>query len=168
MASYVMASQAFQQTLERLDFPEGRLADPEVQARLGRRAALLATSELTWDEHLGPLYEWSDVAEVLGTVGTRQGISDLAKRRRLLALPTKGGKLLYPAFQFSGARTIAGLHELLVELDRSGASPWTQASWFVTPQDELDGESPVAYLGRHPLDERVLQAVRRVTARLAA
>ena len=89
-----MALQAFQQTLERLDFPEGRLADPEVQARLGRRAALLATSELTWDEHLGPLYEWSDVAEVLGTVGTRQGISDLAKRHRLLALGTKGGKLL--------------------------------------------------------------------------
>lgn len=168
MASYVMALQAFEQTLERLDFPEDRLADPEVQVRLGRRAALLATSELTWDEHLGPLYEWSDVAAVLGTVGTRQGINDLAKRRRLLALPTKGGKLLYPAFQFRGPRTIAGLHELLLELDRSSASRWTQASWFVTGQDELDGESPAAYLSRHPLDERVLKAVRRVTARLAA
>jgi hypothetical protein len=167
MASYVMALQAFEETLERLDFPEGQL-DPEAQARLGRRAALLATSELTWDEHLGPLYEWSDVATVLGTVRTRQGISDLAKRRRLLSLPTKSGKLLYPAFQFSGARTIAGLHELLVELDGSDASPWTQASWFVTGQDELGGESPAAYLSRHPLDERVLKAVRRVAARLAA
>jgi hypothetical protein len=167
MASYVMALQAFEETLERLDFPEGQL-DPEAQARLGRRAALLATSELTWDEHLGPLYEWSDVATVLGTVKTRQGISDLAKRRRLLALPTKSGRLLYPAFQFSGARTIAGLHELLAELDGSGASPWTQASWFVTGQDELGGESPAAYLSRHPLDERVLKAVRRVAARLAA
>lgn len=168
MASYALASQAFEQTLERLDFPEDRLADPEVQARLGRRAALLATSELTWDEHLGPLYEWSDVAAVLGTVGTRQGINDLAKRRRLLALPTKGGKLLYPAFQFSGPRTIAGLHELLLELDVSGAGPWTQASWFVTAQDELDGESPASYLSRHPLDEHVLKAVHRVAARLAA
>ena len=64
MASYVMALQAFEEILERLDFPEGQL-DPEAQARLGRRAALLATSELTWDEHLGPLYEWSDVATVL-------------------------------------------------------------------------------------------------------
>jgi len=168
MASYVKATQAFQETLERLDFPEDRLADPEVQARLGRRGALLATSELTWDEHLGPMYEWSDVAAVLGTVRTRQGISDLAKRRRLLVLATKGGKLLYPAFQFRGARTIAGLHELLLELDGSGASPWTQASWFVTPQDELDGEAPAAYLSRHSLDEHVLQAVRRVAARLAA
>jgi hypothetical protein len=168
MASYVAATRAFEETLERLDFPEGRLADPEAQARLGRRAALLATSELTWEEHLGPLYEWSDVAAVLGTVGTRQGISDLAKRRRLLVLPTKSGKLLYPAFQFSGARMIAGLHELLVELDSFGASPWTQASWFVTGQDELDGESPAVYLSHHPLDERVLKAAHRAVARLAA
>jgi hypothetical protein len=168
MASYAAATQAFQETLERFDVLGGRLADLEAQVRLGRRAALLATSELTWEGHLGPLYEWADVAAVLGTVRTRQGISDLAKRRRLLALPTRGGKLLYPAFQFSGARTIAGLHELLVELDGSGASPWTQASWFVTGQDELDGESPAAYLSRHPLDERVLKAVRRVAARLAA
>jgi hypothetical protein len=41
MASYVAATQAFEETLERLDFPEGRLADPEAQARFGtpRRAA---------------------------------------------------------------------------------------------------------------------------------
>jgi hypothetical protein len=168
MTPYGAALRAFQETLEGLDLPEGRLADPEVQARLGRRAALLATSELTWDEHLGPMYAWSDVAALLGTVTTRQGISDLAKRHRLLALPTKAGKMLYPAFQFHGARAIAGLHELLLELDASGASPWTQASWFVTPQDELDGTSPVEYLSRRRLDERVLLAVRRMAARLAA
>jgi hypothetical protein len=168
MTPYGAALRAFQETLEELDLPEERLADPEVQARLGRRAALLATSELTWDEHLGPLYAWSDVAALLGTVGTRQGINDLARRHRLLALPTKGGRMLYPAFQFRGARTIAGLHELLVELDASGASPWTQASWFVTPQDELEGESPAAYLSRRPLDEGVLEAVHRAAARLAA
>jgi hypothetical protein len=168
VASYPAALQAFQETLERLDLPEERLADPEVQERLGRRAALLATSELTWSEHLGPLYEWGDVASVLGTVGTRQGVNDLAKRRRLLALPTKSGKLLYPAFQFRGARTIDGLHELLSELDSSGANPWTQASWFVTPQPELDGETPAAYLTRHAIDDRVRTAARRVAARLAA
>jgi hypothetical protein len=166
--TYSAALQAFQDTLERLNLPEERLADPKVQERLGRRAALLATSELTWDEHLGPLYEWADVATVLGTVGTRQGVNDLARRHRLLALPTKAGKLLYPAFQFRGARTISGLHELLVELHGSGASPWTQASWFVTPQDELEGETPAAYLSRRPLDDHARQAARRVATRLAA
>ena len=168
MASYTAALQAFQETLDRLNLPEEQLADPGVQERLGRRAALLATSELTWDEHLGPMFEWADTAAVLGTVSTRQGVNDLARRRRLLALPTRSGKLLYPAFQFRGARTIDGLHEVLVELAASGASPWTQASWFVTPQDELDGETPAGYLSRRPLDDRVRQAVRRVAARLAA
>src|SRR5262249_43927297 len=124
------------------------MSDPEVQTRLGRRGALLATSELTWEDHLGPLLEWGDVAAVLGTVSTRQGVIALANRRRLLALPTKSGKLLYPAFQFRGARMLSGLHELLVQLDQSGASPWTQASWFVTSQDELGGETPAEYLSR--------------------
>ncbi len=168
MTPYGAALQAFQETLERLDLPEDRLADPEVQAHLGRRAALLATSELTWDEHLGPQLGWSDVAALLGTVRTRQGINDLARRHRLLALPTRSGKMLYPAFQFRGGRTIAGLSDLLLVLDASGASPWTQASWFVTPQDELDGESPTAYLNRRSLDERVLTTARRAAARLAA
>ena len=168
MASYAKALQAFQDTLERLDLPEDRLAEPGVQEQLGRRAALLATSELTWDDHLGPMYEWNDVAAVLGTVGTRQGVHDLARRKRLLALPTKGGKLLYPAFQFSGARTLSGLHQLLTELDSAGVSPWTQASWFVTPQDDLDGETPVAFLSREAPGERVVRAARRAAARLAA
>jgi hypothetical protein len=168
MRSYAAAGEAFEKTLEALKLPEDRLSKPEEQERLGRRAALLATSEITWHEHLGPLYGWSDVAAVLGTVTTRQGVNDLARRRRLLALPTSSGKVLYPAFQFRGARTIAGLHDLLVELDAYGASPWTQASWFVTAQDELDGQSPASYLSRHPCDERVLDAARRAAARLAS
>jgi hypothetical protein len=168
MASYAAASAAFRRTLEELEIPEDKLARPEEQERLGRRAALLATSEITWDQHLGPLYTWSDIATVLGTVTTRQGVNDLARRHRLLALPTGGGKVLYPAFQFQRGRPLPGLAELLVELDATGASRWTQASWFVTAQDELGGKTPVAYLSSHPCDEHVLNAVRRLAARLAA
>lgn len=167
MGSFTAATEAFEKTLERLELPEERLADPAVQEQLGRRAALLATSEITWDQHLGPLYGWSDVAQVLGTVSSRQGINDLAKRQRLMALPASGGRMLYPAFQFRGARTLPGLHELLVELAASGASPWTRASWFQSPQDELGGETPVAYLTAHGLDERVLGSARRLASRLA-
>ncbi len=166
--SYAAASVAFVRALEELELPDDRLADPKEQERLGRRAALLATSEITWEEHLGPMYTWVEAAAALGTVATRQGINDLARRHRLLALPTSSGRVLYPAFQFRGARTIPGLAELLAELSATGASPWTQASWFVTPQEELHGETPVAYLSRHPCDEHVLNAVRRVAARLAA
>jgi hypothetical protein len=166
--SYALATEIFKQTLERLELPEGRLSNPQEQERLGRRAALLATSEIVWDEHLGPMYGWSDVAEILGTVSTRQGVSDLARRGRLLALPTAGGRVVYPAFQFHGSRTIPGLTELLAVLAQTGASAWTRASWFQSDQDELDGLSPVAYLMEHGLDDRVMVSVQRAAARLAA
>jgi hypothetical protein len=167
MVSFTAATEAFEKTLERLELPEDRLSDPAIQEQLGRRAALLATSELTWDQHLGPLYGWSDVSEILGTVASRQGVHDLAQRRRLLALPASGGRVLYPAFQFRGRRTIPGLQELLVILSSSGASGWTQASWFQSPQDELDGDTPVAYIAAHGLDEQVLSAASHVAGRLA-
>src|SRR5580704_15958374 len=139
--SFATATEAFEKTLERLELPEERSADPAIQEQLGRRAALLATSEFTWDQHLGPLYGWSDVAEILGTVSSRQGVHDLAQRKRLLTLSASGGRVLYPAFQFHGRRTLPGLHELLVILASSGTSGWTQASWFQSPQEELDGRA---------------------------
>jgi hypothetical protein len=166
MGSYALAMKAFESTLERLELPE--LSDPSEQEQLGRRAALLAVSEIVWDKHLGPMYGWSDVAEILGTVRTRQGISDLAKRKRLLALPASGGRVLYPTFQFNGSRTIPGLHELLVEFDRVTVSAWTIASWFRSNQDELEGETPVVYLTRHGFDEHAKTAARRAAARLAS
>jgi hypothetical protein len=168
MASYALAIKAFESTLRGLELPQERLADPAEQERLGRRAALLATSEIVWDEHLGPMYAWSEVATILSTVSTRQGISDLAKRKRLLALPATGGRVLYPAFQFHGSRTIPGLHDLLIEFDRAVLSPWTIASWFQSDQDELNGLPPVTYLNQYGFDERVRTAAERVVSRLAS
>ncbi len=165
MASYALATKTFKDTLARLKLPE--LSDPAAQERLGRRAALLATSEILWDKHLGPMYGWSDVAEILGSVGTRQGVSDLAKRKRLLALPASGGSVLYPAFQFHGSRTIPGLHEVLMEFDRAAATPWTIASWFQSDQDELGGRPPASYLAQHGFDKQAATAARRAAARLA-
>jgi hypothetical protein len=169
MSTYGTALRAFEATLERLDLDGEQLADPEVQERLGRRGALLATSELTWAEELGPLYEWQDVATVLGTVRTRQGVNDLAQRGRLLALSSRSGKRLYPAFQFAGGRTLPGLQEVLAIFAPTGASPWTQASWFVTPQDEFGSETPVDRLARvGALDDVAKSAAHRAAARLVA
>ncbi len=54
---------AFQTTLESLDLPEESLEDEAVQQEIGRRGALLATAGLHWEEQLGPLLSWHDVAE---------------------------------------------------------------------------------------------------------
>jgi hypothetical protein len=134
---YRIATDAFQETLEQLDLPRGSL-DTEEQAELGRRGALLATALLQWEEHLGPLLDWRRVASLMGTVSTRRGVNDLAKRGRLLAL-----------------------------FDDAALDRWTVASWFVTGQGLLDDEAPASWLKAGKDPALAIKAAERVAGRLA-
>ncbi|MBI4493771.1 MAG: hypothetical protein HY690_13345 [Chloroflexi bacterium] len=163
--SLATAATAFEATLQELGFSgvEGELGDP---VALGRRAALLVAAEAAWRRHLGPLLDTRQVQELLG-VRTRQAVNDLAKRRRLLALPTQKRRLRFPAFQFTGeGRPYPVLPAILDTFAGAVASPHTIASWFVTPQPLLEGETPARWLqqGRDP--EAVKEAARRSAARL--
>ena len=99
------AAKAFEEALEEAweDLPEDapEIQDPEA---LGRRAALLAVSEMAWGRILGPLYDVEQVQTIL-KVKTRQAVSDLAKRGRLLALPGSGGRKLYPGVPVRSERS---------------------------------------------------------------
>ncbi len=163
---YLTATTAFQETLEQLDLPDGSL-DTEGQAELGRRGALLATAMLQWEEHLGPLLDWRKVASLMGTVSTRQGVNDLAQRRRLLALRTKGGQILYPLFQFRGAKPFPELPVVLDLFGDADLDGWTIASWFVTSQDLLDHESPASWLKAGKDPALAIEIAERVAGRLA-
>lgn len=163
---YRAATVAFQETLEGLDLPDGSL-DAEEQAEIGRRGALLATAMLQWEEHVGPLLDWRKVASLMGTVSTRQGVSDLAKRGRLLALRTRGGQVLYPMFQFRGAKPFPELPVLLDLFGEAGLDGWTVASWFVTSQALLDDQSPARWLKAGKDPALVIEAAERVAGRLA-
>src|SRR4029450_5555031 len=96
-AALAEAAKTFEQTLGELGIT-GREREVDPSA-LGRRAALLAASDVVWHKHLGPMYSSKQVREVMGR-GTRQSVSELAKRGRLLALPDEDGRLAFPAFQF--------------------------------------------------------------------
>jgi len=86
-AALAEAAKTFEQTLGELGITgKEREVDPSA---LGRRAALLAASEVVWHKHLGPMYSSKQVREVMGR-GTRQSVSELAKRGRLIALPEEG------------------------------------------------------------------------------
>ncbi|CAN5521757.1 hypothetical protein BH20ACT19_BH20ACT19_13160 [soil metagenome] len=163
---YRTATVAFQETLEQLDLPDGSL-DTEEQTEIGRRGALLATAMLQWEEHLGPLLDWRKVASLMGTVSTRQGVNDLATRGRLLALRTKGGGILYPLFQFRGARPFPEVPVLLELFGGAALDGWTVASWFVTGQDLLDDESPAGWLKAGKDPALAIEAAERVAGRLA-
>lgn len=164
--SLAAAAAAFEETLEELGFSEAEeeLGDP---AELGRRAALLVAADAFWRRHLGPLLDGKQVQRLLG-VRTRQAVHDLVRRRRLLGLPAEKGRLAFPAFQFTAAgRPHAALPDILELFAGAVVSPYTVASWFVTPQPLLEGETPAHWLqlGRDP--ELAREAARRSAARLA-
>jgi hypothetical protein len=161
-----IAARAFERTLEELERQENApdLGDP---AALGRRAALLATAEAVWGRHLGPLFDVEQVKAVLA-VGSRQAVSDLAKRGRLLALDASGGRKLYPAFQFGpDGRPYPELARVLAAFLGAIETPYTLASWLVSPQDLLEGETPAAWMRSRRDPERLQEAARRAAAPLA-
>lgn len=166
MNRYATLVDAYERTLERLELPTEDLSEKQ-QEQLGRRAALVSAAEIAWEDHLGPLYGWKDVASVLRTVKTRQGVNDLSQRRRLLSLTTQTRGVRYPAFQFKGGRPLPAMPELLAIFDADEVDRWTVASWFRTPQDELGGETPQDWLLSERPIEPVLTAARRLVAGLA-
>lgn len=164
--AFAIAADAFEKTLEDLDLREG-LSGLGDLAALGRRAALLAAAGAVWRRRLGPLLEGGEVQTLLG-VGSRQAVSDLAKRGRLLALRTSGGRKLYPAFQFAeNGRPYPDLASVLETFAGVVESTYTTASWLVSPNTDLAGETPFERLRSGRGIEELLEAARRAAARLA-
>ncbi len=165
MASLAAAARSFQRTLTELGIT-GEEEELEDLPALGRRAALLVASDVVWHKHLGPLYTSKQVRELTGR-GTRQSVSELVRRHRLLALPQPDGRLAFPAFQFgAGGRRLPGLERVLENFEGAVETPYTVASWLVTPEPLLEGETPVEWLRRGRAEEPVLEAARRYAARL--
>jgi hypothetical protein len=95
-------------------------------------------------------------------MSSHREVQDLAERGQLLALKASRGRSLYPAFQFDGdGKPYRELPEILRIFSGVVQTPYTIASWFVSPQDVLDGDTPVAWLrsGRDP--EHLFEAARR-------
>lgn len=160
------AAKAFEETLEGLSLPDDSpdLQDP---AALGRRAALLAAADAFWGKILAPLFD-VEQAQVILKVGSRQAVSDLAKRGRILALDGSGGRKLYPGFQFStNGRPYPEVAQALRIFSGVVETPHTIASWFVSPQDLLNGETPAAWMRARREPELLLEAARRSADKLA-
>ncbi|MCP3958634.1 MAG: DUF2384 domain-containing protein [bacterium] len=163
-AALAIAAEAFERTLEELDLETDLGDDP---AALGRRAALLAAADSVWKRHLGPMFDAEKAKVVLG-VSSRQAVSDLAKRGRLLAIDAAGGRKRYPAFQFGqDGRPYPELPAILEIFADVVETPHTVASWLVSPNSALGNETPIVWMrsGREP--RRLRDAARRSAERLA-
>jgi hypothetical protein len=165
MSQAAEAAESFAQTLAELGVGEGDSA-VEDPAALGRRAALLAASDVLWERHLGPMYSTRQVRELMH-IGSRQAISERVKRRRLLSVPGPDINPAFPAFQFTpGGRTLPGLGAILDAFGDAASSPYTIASWFVTPDPQLEGKAPAAWLREGGASERAVRAAERYAERL--
>ena len=121
-----------------------RVRDVTQLADLAAQQVLDASQ--SWLEHLGPFYDGEAVRRLLGTAlkpVTRQAVH---KRKGLLALTTGSGQVVYPCAQFRGRQPAPGLAEVLAVLPEDLVSPWTLASWLLTPEVELDGQAPMQVL----------------------
>lgn len=134
-------------------------------SELGERAALLAVAGQVWHRHLGPLLTSGDLQKLGGR--SRQAVHELVSRRRLLALPARGGNL-FPAFQVDRrGRPRPGMSEVLAAFAGAAESPLTVASWFRTPQPLLDERTPADWLVAGEDVSRLVAAARRAAAHLA-
>lgn len=165
MSQLAEAAESFERTLAELGVgnEDESVGDP---AELGRRAALLAAGELVWQRHLGPLLSTKQVRELM-RIGSRQAISERVKRRRLLAVPASDGQPQFPAFQFTQAgRPLPALHLILELFAGAVATPYTTASWFVTPEPLLEDKTPAEWLRTGGSPDLAVEAASRYVTRL--
>jgi hypothetical protein len=120
-----------------------------------------------WREVLGPLLDTEGVRDLLG-LKNRGQVRDLTASGRLLTLESSEGHELYPAFQFDASGSPYSEIPRVIEIF-SGIveTPYMIASWLVSPQDLLEGETPAAWLRSGRDSELVFEAARRSAAPLA-
>jgi hypothetical protein len=102
----------------------------------------------------GGLLSVGEVANVRGL--TPQAIHKQRRARKLLSVPY-GGEEKFPVIQFTKeGDPVPGLSTVLHALHLEGA--WGTLDFLLSPDDELDGLSPIETLKRHP--ERLEEVVR--------
>lgn len=91
---------------------------------------------------VGPFYDSDGVATLLNVP-----VDALLAAREdglLLGVQTSDGAWVYPVFQFTGNQVDPGLLPLLRVFHYS--PPWSTAVWLCTPEEDLDGLTPVAWV----------------------
>ena len=109
---------------------------------LGARVAEAIPAPSRLAEAVGPVYRQASLAAAWGC--SRQAVSDLIKRRRLLTVTTSDGHVVVPAFQLGpDLRPLGGMADILAVLSPEVVDDWTLASWLRQPQPRLHGASVI-------------------------
>jgi hypothetical protein len=119
-----------------------------------------------WDDHIGARASHADVLKLTGW--SKQALSQAVRGHRVLRLETDDGySYLVAGFDDqSPARPLAGIKETLQPWASVDPRGWAAASWLMSRQPELGGETPrEALLAGH--QEEVAALADQAAARLA-
>jgi hypothetical protein len=162
--------QGFRAELSELWRRHRGLADVPLEdaERLGRAGAQSAVAPILWRDALGEVWDTARVTEMLGV--SRQALAQRVRSGSMLGL-RGNGTTLFPSWQFdTSQRAVRPIVAALLAEFRSaeGVEAWTIASWAMTPQTELRGQTPAELLSKDESAEYdVLAAARHTAARLA-
>jgi hypothetical protein len=139
------------------------LPEGEITVEVAERAARLAASESAWRRGLDLDLDTSAMAGLLGL--SKQAVAKQLAKHRLIGLRTREGGWLLPAWQVIDGRPSRTLIEAYwSQVEHGRLSPWTVASWCVTPHPELDGLSPVEWAARRGDPDALLLTAARDAA----
>lgn len=140
---------------ETWSLPSQQAGDPS-----GLRACAILRAEKIKEETLleaGGLLDLDDVMALLKT--SREGIAKRVRAGTLLAVRGPDSSLHYPAAQFRADGTVvSGLKEVQEALPTTNA--WVVLNFFVTPDDYLNGRTPIELLREGRLEVVVAAAHR--------
>ena len=133
--------------LKALEQPEAQEAlrkeDPLAAARV---RGLRMRQEMLEAE--GGVVTAPQMAALLGI--TRQAVDKRRRAGKLLAVSAGARRWLYPAWQVAEGQVLPGLEGVLSELREW--SPWAKMSFLLGGNLRLDGDTPLACLGRGEVD----------------
>ncbi len=146
---------------------DGRLDDSTAE-QLARLAARDVVGKYLWLSALGNLCDSQEAAARLG-VGSRQAVQARYRRGTLLAVEQRG-RIAFPAWQFdaSGQSYPAIAHVIRAFRAEGINDPWVIVSWFSTPQDDLDGSTPLDWMRKRRPELALERAAAQTAYRLAA
>lgn len=139
-----------------------KLRDPE---SFGADLARVAATRATLEAATGGYVSVAEAAKIIG-VNSRQAVHQRIDRGTLLAMDVAGQTVL-PAYQFDGPRARPEVTRAAKLLAPAGLSDIGVVSWFATPQPELDGVTPAAWLASGSDAARVYEAARHTAGALA-
>ncbi len=111
----------------------------------------------SWEESIGLVLTKEQVSDCYGSIDDK-----------LIELPTSVGIALYPKFQFYSTGILPGLMEVWKQFSPESMDPWGLSSYFMTPQRELRGMTPVEWLRSNEDLDYLLQVVKEYNRRLSS